>query len=551
MPTFLHPQAVQRLTCSSALPRCLRWAPGVAASRCLSRWPLPTPTARRGLHAQSWTAMRASFVSPTTTLTSEKYPQFQRHPDYATLTPKDLQYFAEVLPPECILCSDPQLRPDGEMDDLAGFNTDFMGKYRGQSSVVLKPKHVQQISQILRYCNSRRLAVVPQGGNTGLVGGSVPVFDEVVINMANMSKIRSFDELSGVLVCDAGCVLEALDNHVAEKGHMMPLDLGAKGSCQIGGNVSTNAGGIRFLRYGSLHGSVLGLEIVLPDGTVVDNLSTLRKDSTGYDLKQLFIGAEGTLGIVTGVSIVTPPRPRAQQVVLFGVNSYEDVQMTFRLAKQNLNEVLSAYEFWDDPSMRMVLNHSADNVRHPLSDSYPFYVLVETSGFNKEHDDEKMSHFIELVMDKGYVADGVLSENETQLATFWAIRETISEATVKTGPTYKYDVSIPIPQLYNLVLATRQRLSNAGLFKDGDHGLPVKEITGYGHIGDGNLHLNVVAQEYTPEVSKHIEPFVYEWVASHQGSISAEHGLGLMKAPHLHYSKPGPMISMMKRIKHL
>ncbi|GMF03916.1 unnamed protein product [[Candida] boidinii] len=170
-----------------------------------------------------------------------------------------------------------------------------MRKYRGQSSVCLKPKSTEQISKILKYCNENSLAVVPQGGNTGLVGGSIPVFDEIVISLTNLNKIRSFDEISGIFKVDAGVILENADNFLSEKGYIFPLDLGAKGSCHVGGNVATNAGGLRLIRYGSLHGSVLGLEVVLPDGTIVDSMHSLRKDNTGFDLKQLFIGSEGTI----------------------------------------------------------------------------------------------------------------------------------------------------------------------------------------------------------------------------------------------------------------
>lgn len=208
-----------------------------------------------------------------------------------------------------------------------------------------------------------------------------------------MNRVRSFDAVAGTLVADAGCVLQALDDHVAQQGYMMPLDLGAKGSCHIGGNVSTNAGGLRVLRYGSLHGSVLGLEVVLADGTVLDGISTLRKDNTGYDLKQLFIGAEGTLGIVTGVSIVTPQRPSAINVAMFGLESFEQVQATFVKARQSLGEVLSAFEFMDRETFDTVQRYSSrSNVRNPFNGSHPFYVVLETSGSNKEHDDQVRSH---------------------------------------------------------------------------------------------------------------------------------------------------------------
>lgn len=273
-----------------------------------------------------------------------------------------------------------------EAEDLVFYNEDWMRKYRGSSQIVLKPKNAEQVSAILKHCNERKLAVVPQGGNTGLVGGSIPVFDEIVISMSNMNKIRSFDPVSGILVSDAGVILENADKYLGDNGYIFPLDLGAKGSCHVGGVVATNAGGLRLLRYGSLHGSVLGIEAVMADGTIVNNLSTLRKDNTGYDLKQLFIGSEGTLGVITGISILCPPRPTAVNVAFLGLESYEQVQKTFVKAKKELSEILSAFECMDTISQDIVAEHT-DLIR-PLSEKYPFYVLIETSGSNKEHDDE-------------------------------------------------------------------------------------------------------------------------------------------------------------------
>ncbi|KAJ1649085.1 D-lactate ferricytochrome c oxidoreductase, partial [Coemansia sp. RSA 25] len=256
---------------------------------------------------------------------------------FKRLTKDDVGFFKTVVPSETILAT-AEIGGTADAVELEGFNADWLNKYRGNSQLVLRPKTTEQVSQILKYCNTHNIAVVPQGGNTGLVGGSVPVHDEIVLSLRNMNKIRSYDELSGILVCDAGCVLEELGNYVGERGHIMPLDLGAKGSCHIGGNVAANAGGIRFLRYGTLHGSVLGLEVVLPDGTVLDNLSTLRKDNTGYDLKQLFIGSEGTLGVITGVSVATPQRPSAVNVAVLGVPTYECVQRAFKLARKRCGE---------------------------------------------------------------------------------------------------------------------------------------------------------------------------------------------------------------------
>lgn len=305
------------------------------------------------------------------------------------LNEADIEKFASILstPETSLLTTIKTSATPKPVDssELDVFNVDWMNKYHGKSACVLKPKSTKEVSEIMKYCAERKLAVVPQGGNTGLVGGGVPVLDEVIINLSNLNKIRSFDEVNGTLVCDAGCILESLDNHLTEKGFMMPLDLGAKGSCHIGGNVATNAGGLRFLRYGSLHGNVLGLEVVLPNGTILEGLSTLRKDNTGFDLKQLFIGSEGTIGLITGVSIVTPKRPNAINVSVFAVDSFQAVQDVFKRVKSHCGEILSAFEFFDAQSMKLVTGHGA---KDPFQDKHPFYVLIETSGSRKEHDDE-------------------------------------------------------------------------------------------------------------------------------------------------------------------
>ncbi|CDP01959.1 unnamed protein product [Coffea canephora] len=268
-----------------------------------------------------------------------------RNPLFSSISPDDISYFKTILGERGVV-------QDALALDAA--NTDWMGKYRGSSKLLLQPKNTEEVSQILKYCNSRCLAVVPQGGNTGLVGGSVPVFDEVIINVGLMRNILSFDKVSGVLVCEAGCILENLIFFLDDEGFIMPLDLGAKGSCQIGGNVSTNAGGLRLLRYGSLHGSVLGLEAVLANGTVLDMLGTLRKDNTGYDLKHLFIGSEGSLGIVTKVSILTPPKLSSVNIAFLACEDYTSCQKLLLEAKKKLGGILSAFEFLDSDAMSLV-----------------------------------------------------------------------------------------------------------------------------------------------------------------------------------------------------
>ncbi|KAF9154843.1 hypothetical protein DFQ26_009938 [Actinomortierella ambigua] len=497
-----------------------------------------TPVARAAFSTFPKAAAAAGAGSKKA-FTAEKFPHLKRSESFKKLEQADIDFFKSILPPTALTQDE---------EDLEAFNLDWLLKYRGQSKLVLKPTSAEQVSQILKYCNEKKLAVVPQGGNTGLVGGGVPVFDEIVISTANMNNVRSFDSVSGALVCDAGCILEVLDNYLADRGYIMPLDLGAKGSCHIGGNVATNAGGLRLLRYGSLHGTVLGLEVVLPDGTILDNLATLRKDNTGYDLKQLFIGSEGSLGIITGVSILAPKRSNAVNVALLGLDSFEQVQNAFKRSKNELSEILSAFEFWDKSCLELVKEHLVAGKKDPLESMHPFYVLIETSGSNKDHDDEKLNTFLEKLLEDEVVQDGVVAQDQTQVKNLWAIREGIPEACSKAGAVYKYDISMPVPVLYKMVEDVRARLNKAGVVGADK---PVRSVIGYGHIGDGNLHLNIAANGFSKQVEDLIEPYVYEWTQENQGSISAEHGLGLMKAPHLHYSKSPSMIGLMQKIKKL
>ena len=467
----------------------------------------------------------ASRWASTLTREQPSYRHIARG-DYGTVTPDDVSALQAVVSSRVL----------GAGDEGAGaFNEDWLGQYRGSAAAVVRPRTTAEAAAVLAYCNDRRIAVNLQGGNTGLVGGSVPVHDEVVVSTVLMNEVHGLDEASGVLTCQAGCVLERLDGYAAERGFMMPLDLGAKGSCQIGGNVATNAGGIRLLRYGSLHGTVLGLEAVLPDGTVLDTLSGIRKDNTGYDLKQLFIGSEGTLGLVTAVSILCAPQPKAVNLAFLGCESWDAVLRTAATAREHLSEVLSALEFLDAPAMRC--SERGLGLKNPISDQ-PFYVLVETHGSNDDHDSEKLNGFLEAAMESGHVVDGTVAQDRTQLNKIWHLRESLASALKEDGHVYKYDVSLPTTKLYELVEEVQARLGDSAI-----------TCAGYGHLGDGNLHLNVTSPTACPEVLAAIEPFVYEYTSAQGGSISAEHGLGVMKAAKLHYSKSPAAIEVMRALK--
>ncbi|WWD20000.1 hypothetical protein CI109_104473 [Kwoniella shandongensis] len=522
-----------------------------AAIRALPRRAL-TPSVARAAAVPR--ASASASVSATQLGTSVRHGSTlpPRHSEFTKPTAEHIKDLRAILSAPTSLLS--TLDGTATEDELASFNDDWMNKYHGKGPIVVKPRTTEEVSKVMKYCYEKGLAIVPQGGNTGLVGGSNPVHDEIILNLTNLNQIRSFDPVSGVLVADAGVILEAADHHLAEKGFIFPLDLGAKGSCHIGGNVATNAGGLRLLRYGSLHGSVLGLEVVLPDGTIWEGLSKLRKDNTGFDIKQLFIGSEGTIGIITAISILCPRRPSAMNVAVFSLPSYEAVQKVYAEAKGQLGEILSAFEFFDRQSYALVKKHQEENggERKVFETEGDFYCLIETGGSNAEHDEAKLSALLEHLMENEMVLDGVLAQDSTQFQSLWQLRELVPESAGKAGSVYKYDVSVPVGKMYSLVEKMRTKLREGGVLEeDGRPEGPIRAVAGYGHMGDGNLHINIVANKYTDDVEKIIEPYIYEIVAENEGSISAEHGLGVMKAPYIGYSKNETSIEMMKKIKHL
>jgi D-2-hydroxyglutarate dehydrogenase len=394
---------------------------------------------------------------------------------------------------------------------------------------------------------------VPHGGNTGLAGGSVPVYDEVVLSLQRMNDVVSVDNDSGTAVVQAGVTLKELDDALEPHGLTVPLDLGVRATCQLGGNVSTNAGGLRVVRYGSLHGSVLGLEVVTADGRVLDMLSCMRKDNTGLDLKQLFVGAEGTLGVITKVAISAPPRPASVNVAFLGVRSFTSVLATLRRARRMLGEILSAAEFEDATCMRLVLQH-LEGARHPLAHARecPMYMVIETAGSCAEHDTAKLEAFVAASRAEGDVLDATVATDAASAEQLWRLRYGVSQALVKAGFVFKYDVSIPQAKFYSLVEEIRARLAA----DEARGGMACTEVVGYGHVGDGNLHVNVLYDRHASEAQQArtqqvLEPWIFEQVAQLRGSVSAEHGIGQHKIHALRYSKSDAAVQLMRDIKRL
>ncbi|XP_011499612.1 PREDICTED: D-2-hydroxyglutarate dehydrogenase, mitochondrial [Ceratosolen solmsi marchali] len=447
---------------------------------------------------------------------------------YAVPNDTHVAFFEKLLGPGGVIT---------DSQECDAYNVDWLKIVKGSSRLVLRPRSTEEVSAVLRYCDERRLALCPQSGNTSLVGGSVPVFDEIVLSMRLMDRIIHTDELAGVVVCEAGCVLQRLDEHLSGRDLMMPIDLGAKGSCLIGGNVSTNAGGLRLLRYGNLHGNVLGLEAVMANGNVIDCLNTLKKDNTGYHLKHLFIGSEGTLGVVTKLAIQCPNLPKAINVAFLGLRDFKKVLETYRLAKGELSEILSSCEMMDRVSMDIA--EQALGLKNPLASENDFYMLIETSGSQLSHDEEKVKAFLEKVMELGIVDDGTVTSDPSKIQKIWEVRERLAEAMSKEHYLFKYDISLPLSEFYSIVAVLKDHL------KDCD----VRYITGFGHLGDGNLHVQVLTSDYDAKVNARLEPFIFEYTSKMRGSISAEHGIGFKKAKFLRYSKDESAIELMRNMK--
>ncbi len=435
--------------------------------------------------------------------------------------------------------------PRGSSDDpneIAPHLEEWRSKYKGSSPLLLKPDKTEQVSAILAVCNETGTPIVPQGGNTGLVGGQIPFDGEVLLSLARMNKVRGVEKDGHALTAESGVVLA--EAHRAADAHdlIFPLSLASEGSCTIGGNISTNAGGVNVLRYGMMRELVLGLEVVLADGRVLDLLRTLRKDNTGYDLKQLFIGAEGTLGIVTAATLKLFPKPRSRSTAFVAVPSPAAAVSLLSALQAGTGGMISAFELLPRAGLELVLAHF-ESARDPLKTPSPWYVLVEaTAGFDLTANFEAA---LENVMEAGLIVDAAIAESEAQHNQFWALREEMSEAQKREGASIKHDVSVPIDKIPDFLSR-----ATAAVLKIVPGARPIS----FGHIGDGNIHFNFSVPKGGDPAAflakwDIVQHAVHDIVHGFGGSFSAEHGIGVMKVADLVKYKSAAELDLMRALK--
>ncbi|MDB5628919.1 MAG: hydroxyacid dehydrogenase [Tardiphaga sp.] len=428
-------------------------------------------------------------------------------------------------------------------DDVAPYVTEERNLFQGRSPLVLRPGSTAEVAAICKLATKHNIAIVPQGGNTGLVGGQTPHHGEVVISLRRMDKVRDIDTQSNTMTVEAGLVLQTAQQRAADVDRLFPLSLGAEGSCTIGGNLSTNAGGTAALAYGVAREMALGLEVVLPDGRILNALSKLKKDNTGYDLRDLFIGAEGTLGIITAATLKLFPRPRAVETAFVGLQSVADALKLLQIAQGEAAGSLTSFELLAEICIDFCVKHGTD-IRDPLGERHPWYVLFEVSSA-REDALATLESILERGLDDGVIADATIAANGAQRAAFWKLREVISPAQKPEGGSIKHDVSVPIAAVPDFIAE-----ANAAVVKL----IPGCRPVPFGHLGDGNIHYNVsqpIGGDSAAFLARwhEVNAVVFEIVMRMGGSISAEHGIGVMKRDELPGVKDKVAIDLMRGIK--
>jgi len=438
------------------------------------------------------------------------------------------------------------LGPNGWTTDEAELEphlTEWRDIWRGKTLMMVSPDSAEQVSAVVKACRETSTAIVPQGGNTGLCGGSIPDSsgEQVLLSLSRMNQIRDLDPLNHSIVVEAGCTLAAVQDASAAADRFFPLSLAAEGSCQIGGNLSTNAGGINVLRYGTARSQALGLEVVLADGSIWDGLRTLRKDTAGYDLKQIFIGSEGTLGIITAASLRLYPSVRNSRTALVSIDSPDRAVRLLSELRKELSDQIQAFELIPDRAIRYVARH-IPACRVPVEPTSAWYVLLESVN---SFDDELLERLLMNCLEGELITDAVIAKSDSESEDLWRIRHAISEAQKKEGASLKHDVSVPVGAVGEFIEAAEKAVTGY---------LPGIRMVAFGHVGDGNIHFNLSQPKESDSGAflarrQEIASVVYDVVVAFGGSISAEHGVGQAKRDDLHKYKSETELTLMKALK--
>jgi len=432
-------------------------------------------------------------------------------------------------------------------EDMQPYLVEQRNLYRGQAAAVVKPASTEETADIVDICAEAGIVIVPQGGNTGLVGGGVPLFNEdttgIVLSMERMNRVLGVDALNQTLTVEAGVILSQAQSAAEEAGLLFPLSLAAEGSCRIGGNIATNAGGIHVLHYGNTRALILGLEVVLPDGRIWNGLRALRKDNTGYDLKQLFIGSEGTLGIITAAVLKLSPRPAVIETGLCAARDADAVLELFGRARRALGESLTAFEIINRFAFD-ITKKNIPGIVDPFAEGHEEYALIEVSGAGTD-----LRHVFETCLheavEEGVIQDAVIAESGEQVKDLWHIRESIPEAQKSEGGSIKHDVAVPISAIGTFLQRARKAVEDA---------IPGVRICCFGHLGDGNLHYNL-SQPVNADKDAYLDRWgeingiVHNITMELGGSFSAEHGIGCLKTNDLRHYKSDVEIDMMRMLK--
>jgi D-lactate dehydrogenase (cytochrome) len=434
-----------------------------------------------------------------------------------------------------------------EPADTAGYLTDWRRRFTGRALAVVKPASTEEVAAIVRLCNQFKVPIVPQGGNTGLVLGSVPDTsgNAIVLSLNRLNKVRAVDTINNTMTVESGCILEQIQNVAFEAGRLFPLSLAAEGSCTIGGNLATNAGGTAVLRYGNMRELCLGLEVVTAQGEVWSGLRGLRKDNTGYDLRDLFIGAEGTLGIITAAVLKLFPQPKAQLTALAAMRTPDDALKLLNLAQARCGATLTAFELMSDFCLQLVAKHFPQ-MRLPFADPHAQYVLLELSDNESEdHANAALEAVIADALEQDVIQDAVVASSIAQSKSLWNLREHIPLAQAEEGKNIKHDISVPISRIGDFIRKTDIALQQT---------FPGCRLVTFGHLGDGNLHYNVSPPEHGSDdefIARQdaVNLVVHDSVDSFGGSISAEHGLGALKREEVRRYKSNVEMALMQTVK--